>query len=73
MNWRLAIGISMLLNLGLGIALLLPTRQPPAAVQTQSPSGPATGAAAPRVRGTALAAAGGWFSAHAGIPLPPVA
>ena len=42
MNWRLAIGISVLLNLGLGIALLLPTRQPPAAVQTQSPSGPVT-------------------------------
>ena len=39
MNWRLAIGISLLLNLGLGIALLLPTRQPPSAVQTPSPSG----------------------------------
>ncbi len=39
MNWRLAIGISVLLNLGLGIALLLPTRQPPSAVQTPSPSG----------------------------------
>ena len=43
MNWRLAIGISVLLNLGFGIALLLPTQQPPAAVQKQSPSGSATG------------------------------
>jgi hypothetical protein len=42
MNWRLAIGISVLLNLGLGIALLLPIKQPPAAVQTQPPSGPVT-------------------------------
>lgn len=39
MNWRLAIGISLLLNLGLGIALLLPTRQPPSDVQTPPPSG----------------------------------
>ena len=43
MNWRLAIGISLLLNLGLGIALLLPAKPLSAAVQTQSPSGPAAG------------------------------
>jgi hypothetical protein len=39
MNWRLATWISVLLNLGLGIALLLPMKRPPLAVQTPSPSG----------------------------------